>query len=93
MCFELNSLLTAPILIPHPRAIPSFSMMHAEKWEACNIEKLGMGLGTRLYSCYKRIITRQERIYKIELKFVPVCFLTSHSHNFLVHRCRSKHTI
>ena len=23
-------------------------MLHAEKWEACNIEKLGIGLGTRL---------------------------------------------
>ena len=35
-----------PSLVPRP--IPSFSMLHDEKWAACNIEKLEMGLGTRL---------------------------------------------
>ena len=31
------------------RPIPSFSMLHASHFSACNIEKLGiMGLGTRL---------------------------------------------
>ena len=35
-----------------PRPIPSFSMFHAEA--AWNIEKLGMGLGTRLILVYHR---------------------------------------
>ena len=33
-------------LVPSP--IPSFSMLHGSRFSACNIEKLGMGLGTRL---------------------------------------------
>ena len=33
-----------------PRPTPSFSMLHSEICiSACNIEKLGVGLGTRLY--------------------------------------------
>ena len=35
-----------------PRPIPSFLMLHAEKCiSACTIEKLGIGLGTRLHVC------------------------------------------
>ena len=42
-------LLTYNTISLVPRPIPSFSMLHT----ACNIEKLGMGLGTRLqyYHC------------------------------------------
>ena len=33
-----------------PRPFPSFSMLHAEMCSACNIEKVGKGLGMRLHT-------------------------------------------
>ena len=41
---ETNYVVTSLV----PRPIPSFSMLHAESFSVCNIERLGMGLGTRL---------------------------------------------
>ena len=49
MPHPLVAMISLASLVPRP--IPSFSMLHAEKrFSACNIEKLGMGLGTRLAS-------------------------------------------
>ena len=53
-----------------PRPIPSVSMLHAEKcFSVCSVEKLGMGLGTRL-SWY----LLQGRKYSVHQTFVGEIF-------------------
>ena len=55
-----------------PRPIPSFSMSHAEKrFSACNIEKLGMGLGTRLARATEDICPLEIHIVIVIMPSIP----------------------
>ena len=50
----LGILYTLRSLIPRP--IPSFSVLHTEKWRVMGVAKLGMGLGMWLYTtCHSNI--------------------------------------
>ena len=59
----------------YTQATPSFSMLHVS---ACNIERSGEGLGTRLIIIYNRLYTLKVDITAFEIEEFFFFFLVDH---------------